>query len=234
MPDQPRIILISALAQSPAPAMEAMREEWPNAAAHNLIDDSLAGDFAAIGAMTPHIVERFLALGRYAAGSSDGRAQTRGLLFTCSAFKPAIDRVKADLAIPVVTPNEGAFDEALRLCQGREEGGRIGLLLTFAGSVVPLEGEIRAMADELGQTRPQIVPSVATGALEALQAGDNERHDRLSAAAASRLPAVDVVVVGQFSMARAAPLVRECRSEPVLTTPHMAARKLRRLVEAGY
>jgi len=42
-----------------------------------------------------------------------------------------------------------------------------------------------------------------------------------------------VIVVGQFSMARAAPLVRAIRSEPVLTTPQMAVRKLRRLVETG-
>jgi hypothetical protein len=231
MKDKPRIILISALAQSPGPAMAAMREEWPEAAAHNLIDDSLASDFATIGEISPAIHDRFQTLGRYAAGSNDGRAQTTGILFTCSAFRPAIERVKADLSIPVVTPNEGAFDEALALCKGREGGGRIGLLLTFQGSVAPLEGEIHAMADAIGQERPVIVPAVATGALEALQAGDGEEHDRLSAEAAKALPPVDVIVVGQFSMARAAPLVRQMRSEPVLTTPQMAVRKLRRLVE---
>jgi hypothetical protein len=58
----------------------------------------------------------------------------------------------------------------------------------------------------------------------------------LGAEAASALPPVDVIVIGQFSMARAAPLVRarlaeDGRSEPVLTTPHMAAAKLRRMVE---
>ena len=228
-----RIILISALAQSPGPAMAAMREEWPDATATNLIDDSLASDFAAIGSITPDIYDRFLTLGRYAAASHNGTARTAGLLFTCSAFRPAIERVKADLSIPVVTPNEGAFDEALALCRGREEGGHIGLLLTFQGSVTPLTGEIHAMADALGQARPQIVPSVAEGALEALQAGDSDLHDRLSVAAAEALPSVDVVVIGQFSMARAAPLITACRREPVLTTPHMAARKLKRLVEAA-
>lgn len=125
------------------------------------------------------------------------------------------------------------FDEALALCRGREGGGRIGLLLTFQGSVVPLIGEIHAMANAIGQTRPQIVPSVAEGALEALQAGDGDLHDRLSAAAVKALPSVDVVVIGQFSMARAAPPITACRREPVLTTPHMAARKLKRLVQAA-
>lgn len=231
MADAPRIMLISALAQSPGPAIAAMQDEWPEARAYNLIDDSLASDFAAIGEISPAIYDRFLMLGRYAASASDGRAAASGILFTCSAFRPAIERVKADLSIPVITPNEGAFDEALALCRGKDGGGRIGLLLTFEGSVAPLTGEIRAMADAIGQAHPTIVPAVATGALEALQAGDAERHDLLSARAAESLPPVDVVVIGQFSMARAAPLVRECRGEPVLTTPHMAARKMRRLVE---
>lgn len=231
MPQPPRVMLISALAQSPGPAMDAIREEWPEASAHNLIDDSLAGDYAALGEITDDIYERFLTLGRYAAASSDGRAPTQGILFTCSAFRPAIEKVKADLEIPVVTPNEGAFDEALRLCRDKPEGGRIGLLLTFQGSVAPLVAEINAMADAMGQAHPTVVPAVAAGALEALQAGDGERHDALSAAAAATLPPVDVIVVGQFSMARAAPLVRTLRSEPMLTTPHMAVRKIRRLIE---
>lgn len=229
----PRIMLISALAQSPGPAMAAMREEWAEASAHNLIDDSLAGDFATIGEISPAIHDRFLTLGRYAAASSDGQQPTRGVLFTCSAFRPAIERVRRDLSIPVITPNEGAFDEALKLCRGRDGGGRIGLLLTFEGSVVPLSGEIETMAQAIGQPCPAIVPAVATGALEALQAGDGAQHDRLSAQAAQTLPPVDVIIVGQFSMARAAPSVRACRTEPVLTTPQMAVRKMRRLVEGG-
>lgn len=229
----PRIMLISALAQSPGPAMAAMREEWPEASAHNLIDDSLAGDFATIGEISPAIYERFRTLGRYAAASSDGQEPTRGIIFTCSAFRPAIQRVRQDLSIPVITPNEGAFDEALTLCRGKEGGGRIGLLLTFEASVAPLQGEIDAMAQAIGQPCPTIVPAVATGALEALQAGDGEEHDRLSAQAARTLPPVDVIIVGQFSMARAAPSIRALRTEPVLTTPHMAVRKMRRLVEGG-
>ncbi len=233
MSQPPRIILISALAQSPGPAMAAMREEWPQAVAHNLIDDSLAGDYATLGEITPAIYERFLTLGRYAAASSNGATPTQGILFTCSAFRPAIERVKADLAIPVITPNEGAFDEALVMCKGKAKGGQIGLLLTFQGSVAPLEGEIHAMADAIGQERPTIVPAVAAGALEALQNGDGERHDALSAAAAQTLPAVDVIVIGQFSMARAASMVRACRPEPILTTPQMAARKMRRLIEGS-
>ena len=228
----PRIALVSALAQSPGPALAAMAEVWPEAWAHNLIDDSLAADYAVLGAITPEIFERFLALGRYAASVSDGAHQPAGVMFTCSAFRPAIDRVKSDLAIPVVSPNEGAFDEALDICARMPGGGRLAVLLTFAGSLEPLTGEIHAIAQQRGQAVPDIIGVVAQGALQALQAGDGAEHDRLARQAAETIPAVDVTVIGQFSMARALPGIAPMRSEPILTTPHAAARKLRRLVEA--
>ena len=228
----PRITLISALAESPGPAAAAVRELWPNAQFNNLLDDSLARDLAALGEITPSIYDRFLSLGRYAAAAHGGEP-TRGILFTCSAFGPAIDRVKADLSIPVLAPNEGAFDEALDLCREQPSGGRIGLLLTFAGSVKPLSDEMAAIARSRGQGCPSVISAVADGALPALQRGDTELHDRLITEAAAAMPPIDVLILGQFSMARAAPLVVAVRSEPVLTTPHAAVRKLKRLVEGG-
>jgi hypothetical protein len=231
MSPPPRITLISALAQSPGPATAAMREQWPEALFNNLLDDSLARDLAAIGTISADIFDRFLTLGRYAAQAHGGGGMTAGLLFTCSAFGPAIDRVKADLPIPVVAPNEGAFEEALDICRAAPGGGQVGLLLSFAGSVEPLSAEMRAMAEARGQAAPVILSAVAEGALKALQAGDADRHDWLIAEAAAAMPPADALVIGQFSMARTAPSVAACRPEPVLTTPHAAVRKLRRLVE---
>lgn len=225
-----RIALISALAQSPAPAMAAMKDLWPEARAYNLIDDSLADDLAAAGTITPAIFERFVKLGRYAANAQDDRGPTTGILFTCSAFCPAIDRVKRDLAIPVLTPNEAAFEDALDIAASATGGGRVGLLLTFGGSIAPLTEELSVIAHARGQSVPVIVSSVAEGALAALQRGEATEHDRLVAATAVLMPSVDVVVLGQFSMARAAPAVTACRRGAILTTPGSAVRKLRRLI----
>jgi hypothetical protein len=229
---RPRIVLISALAQSPAPAAAAMQEEWPGASPYNLLDDSLAADLAAAGAITPAIMARFLALGRYAAFPG-GEPVTAGILFTCSAFGPAIDQVKADLPIPVIAPNEGAFEEALDIYRQPGGAGRIGLLLTFHGSIAPLCAEMRSIAAGRGEREPEIICAVAEGALATLQAGDAATHDRLIAAAAAAMPTLDVLVLGQFSMARAAPLVAAQCTAQVLTTPHAAVRKLRRLVEGA-
>src|SRR5205807_10612996 len=60
---------------SPGPAMAALRDVWPEAAGYNLLDESLSADYAALGAITPHIHERFLTLGRYAAAAD--RKSTR-------------------------------------------------------------------------------------------------------------------------------------------------------------
>ena len=77
--------------------------------------------------------------------------------------------------------------------------------------------------------RATVVPCLAAGALAAMDRGDVAAHDGLAAEAAQRLRDCDVIALGQFSLARAAPLVAEATGRPVLTTPDSAIRKLRRL-----
>ena len=67
-------------------------------------------------------------------------------------------------------------------------------------------------------------------ALPALDRGDAAAHDRAAAEASVALRDCDVVVLGQFSLARAAPLVAEATGKTVLTTPDSAVRKLKRVL----
>ncbi len=114
------------------------------------------------------MTERFLTLGRYAAGTG-----ADAILFTCSAFGPCIEAVAADLApLPVLKPNEAMIEEAVTM------GRRIGLLVTFAGTIPSMTPEFPA-----GIT---VVPKVAEGGLAALDAGDTATHDRLAIEAARR------------------------------------------------
>jgi len=76
----------------------------------------------------------------------------------------------------------------------------------------------------------EVVPMLAEGALAALDAGDAAAHDQLTAAAASRLPPVDVIALAQFSLARAAPMVASGTGLPVFTTPDSAVARLKRLL----
>ncbi len=209
-----RIALIHALRHSPPPIEAAFREFWPEATLMNLLDDSLSADLAREGRLTPAMTDRFLTLGRYARGTG-----AQGILFSCSAFGPCIEAVAAELApIPVLKPNEAAIEEAVAI------GTRIGLLATFPGTLASMPPEFPAGVE--------LVPCLAAGALAALDSGDLEAHDRLAAEAARTLADCDVVLLGQFSLARAAAGVAAACGKPVVTTPGSAVRKLRKAMGA--
>lgn len=220
MPDETRIFLIHALEESVQPARAAFTALWPEARCFDLLDTSLATDRAHRGALDETMFERFAVLADYAASAAGQGGQTAGLLFTCSAFGPAIDRVKARLAIPVLAPNEAAFAAAL------DKGSRLGLVVSFAPSLSSLETELNVMAAARGQA-VTVRPILAEGALAALKAGRPEEHDRLVSLAASQITNIDAIILGQFSLARAAPVVRQHCAVPVLATPASAVVAMR-------
>ena len=217
----PRIFLVHAVRDAIAPAIAAMGAGWPAARVANLVDDSLSTDHAAKGGVLDDaMIGRFLALGRYAASCG-----ADGILFSCSAFGAAIERVRGELAIPVLKPNEAGIDEAL------DAGPRVALLATFPSTLVSIAREVENRARERGVT-PTIVTREVDGAMAALQRGEGERHDRLIAEAAASLAGVDAVLLAQFSMARAAAAMPARRRPVIVTTPGSAVARLRSLVEA--
>ncbi|MDG2535937.1 aspartate/glutamate racemase family protein [Sphingomonas sp. HITSZ_GF] len=218
---RPRIALIHALSDSIAPCHAAFARIWPEAYCFDLLDTSLSQDRAAIGQLDASIMRRVQALADYAEASSGEAGATRALLFTCSAFGPAIESVQRLTRLPVFKPNEAAFADAVA------SASSIGLVVTFEASLDALAEELRNHAEIAG--KPIAVHAVvATGALAALQAGDSERHDILAAEAAATLHAAEVIVLGQFSLARAAPIVERRTAKRVITTPGAAVHTLRR------
>ena len=220
-----RIALIHALEESVAPARNAFARSWPEAFAFDVLDTSLAIDLAHAGSLDAAMLTRFETVARYAETSAGRGGITRAILFTCSAFGPAIDRVKTQVGIPVLRPNESAFRQALA------RGSHIGLVVTFAPSAPALESELRQMAAEMNRsitTKTVLVEA----ALHALKAGHGAEHDSLAAAAVGELADVDCLVLGQFSLARAAPAVTAAGfAGRVITTPDAAVQELRRLTE---
>ena len=221
-PTAPRIALVHALEESVAPIRAAFARHWPEARTADLLDASLSADLAATGRLDAAMIQRFVTLGRYAA-SGLGSHDTQAILFTCSAFGPAIDAVKADQPVPVLRPNEAAFAEALAI------GPRIALVVTFAPSLPALTQELQQMAAARGLSIT-VTPVLAPGALDALKAGDGAGHDDLVLKACSKIGPQDVVLLGQFSLARAADRLRQHWRCPVITTPDSAVLGLRRLL----
>lgn len=211
----PRITLIHALSHSMAPINEEFARRWPEATLSNLLDDSLSTDLAnAGGVASPAMFQRFQTLANYAVFSG-----AEAILFTCSAFASCIEEVVArHPTLPILKPNEAMIEDALRL------PGPIGLIASFEPTLHSMRSEF-----PLGT---HVETELAQGALAALNRADAAAHDAAVVAAAHRLRdrGVGLIALTQFSLARAAPSVREALGLPVLTTVSSALDALRRRV----
>lgn len=211
----PRIALIHATPLAIEPIGNAFKRLWPQARTTNLLEDSLAPDLAVDGRLTERMVGRFLALTHYVHGCG-----ADAILFTCSAFGPAIEACAAAVPIPVLKPNEAMLDEALAA------GSHIGLIASFGPSIPALNTELEDMARARGR-KITVASRTVAPAWTALQNGDAETHDRLVAEAAVELMPCDALVLGQFSMASAARIIAAPPGCRVLTSPDSAVMKLK-------
>jgi aspartate/glutamate racemase len=214
----PRIVLLHATPVAIDPIHEAFARGWPEADLANLLDDALSPDRARTHDLTEEMIDRFVALAHYG-----HRIGADGLLVTCSAFGPAIERAAAELPIPVLKPNEAMFAQAL------SHGDQIGMLATFAPAVVTMEDEFVEAAARL---RPSatITTVLVPDAMDRLRKGDADTHNRLVSEYASQLAHMDAVMLAHFSTSRAAERVRARIAAPVLTSPDAAVARMREMV----
>ncbi len=212
-----RIGLIHATRLAVEPTLAAFREHWPEARPVSLVDESLQLDAANTDYDGPSFTLRILALAEYQVGNG-----AEGLLFTCSAFSDAIKAAGRALEVPVLRPDEAAIEQALGL------GQPVRVLCTFAPTLRVVKGLV---AEFMEDPAVPVAFELVEGALEAAHAGDVARHDALIAEAAARADE-PVLVLGQYSMARAAGPVEKQAGRPAITGPALAVRMLRTLVEA--
>jgi Asp/Glu/hydantoin racemase len=215
----PRIALVHAMPVAIDPVAYVFRELWPQARITHLLDDSLPADLTAAGSITPAIIDRFINLARYSESCG-----ANAVLFTCSAFGAAIEAAKRAVRVPVLKPNEAMLDEALAA------GCDLALLATFEPSIPSLKKEFEDLASTRGiklKLKTRTVPA----AIAALQQGRVSEHDSLIAAAAAEMGPCDALVLGQFSMARAAAGIPQAPGRKVLTSPHSAVTRLKQIFE---
>jgi hypothetical protein len=120
----------------------------------------------------------------------------------------------------VLKPNEAMFDDALAM------GNRIGMLATFAPSVVGMEAEFEEQR-RAGGSQATLETVLVEGALDALKGGDAKTHNERVAAAVDQLGEVDAVMLAHFSTSRAFAAVSGRTTKPVLTSPRSAVLALR-------
>ena len=222
----PRIALIHATALAVEPVRAAFERHWPQARLMNLLDDSLSVDRAEAGELTHAMVERFIDLASYARGTGCG-----AILFTCSAFGPAIEAAGRATGLPTLKPNEAMFEQALAT-QPRGSALKLGLAATFEASIASMAQELETMARDRGTAidlRSVFVPE----AMDDLAQGRAADHHRKIADAARQLADCDALMLAQFSMAAAAPQVQARVSCPVLSSPDCAVLALRKTMIHG-
>jgi Asp/Glu/hydantoin racemase len=218
-----RIALIHATPAAVEPIRTAFAQDWPEPDLANLLDDSLSRDRALAPDLTDAMYGRFDALGRYALSFG-----ADGILFTCSAFGPAIERVARSVSVPVLKPNEAMFAEAIAI------GGTVGMLATFEPSIASMSVEFQEDAAKAG-VRVTLQTKFVPDAMAALLAGDRDRHDMLVAEAGRAFGPCNAIMLAQFSMAPAADRLRALRSGiPILTSPGAAVAEMKkRITQAG-
>ena len=221
-----RIALIHATPLAIEPVNASFKKLWPEASLQNILDDSLSKDHAAAGHLTADMVERFIDLAQYAK-----RAGCQGILFTCSAFGEAIEAAAAAVAMPTLKPNEAMFEDALRAAlkanQNDAEVLNIGLVATFAASIVSMSEEFDALAASL-ERQVQLHSLFVPNAMDALAQGHAEEHHRLTAEGVQTMPSCDVIMLAQFSMAAAQTLAQTKTNTTILTSPECAVLALQK------
>ncbi len=218
MSKKPRIVLLHGTPVAVEPIQKSFATRWPEAEVVNLLDDSLSVDRAKDHDLTPRMFERFMELGGYAQ-----RIGADGILVTCSAFGPAIERMTRELPMPVLKPNEAMFKAAMT------RGQKIGMLATFAPSVLTMTEEFDEFVRATG-SKGTLKTIVVDGAMDALRKGDAKTHNALVAARAPELSDCDAIMLAHFSTSRAAELVGATVSVPVLTAPDAAVDRMRSMV----
>jgi Asp/Glu/hydantoin racemase len=220
MSKKPRIVLLHGTPVAVEPIQRSFANRWPGAELVNLLDDSLSVDRAKDPDLTDRMFERFIELGGYAR-----RIGADAILVTCSAFGPAIERMARDVSVPVLKPNEAMFREALTT------GRKIGMLATFAPSVVTMTEEFNEFVRETG-AEATLRTIVVDGAMDALRKGDAPTHNELVAARAGELADCDAIMLAHFSTSRALDKVGAATSVPVLTAPDAAVDRLKSMLPA--
>ena len=214
----PRIFLLHAYRFSMGPIDEAFAEQWPQAQAIRLLDESLYADAGADGTLPADIVARLVSLFRHCALSGG-----QGIVFTGSTFGPAVEAARAAVAIPVLKADEAMTEAAVA------RGGRVLILATAKRALPVLRASLDAAAAAAG-AKIEIGETWVQGAKEANDAGRSADHDRLIAEAAASAGTWDTIMLGQMSMAPAIEHMRPELASRVLSSPSASVAKMKRLV----
>ena len=199
------------------PLTKIFREHLPEVKLNHIADDSLIQEVIANGEVTPAVRRRLLS---YYNGAADGGADV--VFNTCSSVGDVADYGNQYARIPVFRIDQPMAAQAVSNYE------RIGVISTLPTTLDPTCRLLRNEAAKAGRD-VTLVEGLADGAFAAGQSGDGETHDRLIAEAAQRIASqVDMFVLAQGSMARMEQRLSELTGKPVLSSPVLGVKGLRK------
>jgi len=218
MSESPSIVLFHVHKDAMNAAVTAFERDWPEARISNILEDGLFQWVCETGGVVPDMYDAFHRLTEYAVGRG-----ADGILYSCSAFRECIDACIETFEIPMLKPNDAMIEAALEI------GDRIAVLATVGPTITSISAEIEEMARASGR-RVTLTPHMVDEAFDAMAAGDGDTHDRLVSDMAKTIGDADVIVLAQFTLARAVPAVTAVTDIPVLNSPSAAVAKMRELL----
>jgi len=219
----PRIGVVSPMTLVVPDVDDGFRELWPEATVAHTVDEMIYLDFIGKDRIyTPEIHARVTSLvDQSAKGNPDA------MLFTGSVFCEPIEAIRSRYSVPLLTAFDGIIESAFAA------GTRFGIITTSPWSLHDLTRDITryAKANGLDFTIKSEVREDARKVI--LVAKDRDKHDTMIAESAARMPDVDALLLGQFSLSLAYHKIAHVPGRKVLTTTRTAIEKLKSVVGAA-
>lgn len=196
-------------------------EAMPDVDVFNMVDESLIKNTIAANKLTPQTSRRLV---EHIKSAEEAGADA--ILVTCSSVGPAVEAAQQFINVPVIRVDVAMADEAIGM------GQRIGVVATLPTTLDPTVELMKRRAEAAGK-EIEVVSTLCEGAFQAVAAGDTETHDQLVTTGIKELMAqVDVIVLAQASMARAANAIPEAeRSVPILSSPQLAVNATQSIIQ---
>ena len=201
------------------PLTKTFAELLPEVNVNHIADSSLIKEVIANNMVTPAVRRRLLA---YYNAAADAGADV--VFNTCSSVGDVADYGNTYAPIPVFRIDQPMAAQAVAVYN------RIGVISTLPTTLDPTCRLLKNEAKKVGR-EVTLVEGLADGAFAAGQSGDGETHDRLIAEAAGRIAnQVDAFVLAQGSMARMEQRLSELTGKPVLSSPVLGVKGLRKFL----
>ncbi len=201
------------------PLTQLFKELLPEVSVNHIADSSLIKEVIANNEVTPAVRRRLLS---YYNAAADAGADV--VFNTCSSVGDVADYGNQYARIPVFRIDQPMAAEAVQNYK------RIGVISTLPTTLDPTCRLLKNEAKKAGR-EVVLVEGLADGAFAAGQSGDGETHDRLIAEAAQRIANdVDMFVLAQGSMARMEQRLSELTGKPVLSSPVLGVKGLRKFL----